>query len=286
MGKLDLHIHTTASDGTLEPEEIVEWAVRRGLSGISITDHDTVSGIERCIKHAEKYEDFVIIPGIELSCDFDNTEVHILGYYINYKSREIVDLMEKLSRHRLNRGKKMVENLRRHGLDITFKEVQRVAGDGVIGRPHIAKVLEDKGYVNNMDEAFEKYIGNECFAYVKRYKLSVKEAINLIHNIGGTSVLAHPGMIGNDNIVRLIINEGIDGIETIHPKHSQNDRIKYEEIANKNELIETGGSDFHGCNKNGKYTIKNCYVDSSVINKLRNKSSKIYRSETYGSKQR
>ncbi len=244
MKYIDMHIHTTASDGVLTPKEVVDYAIARELNGIAITDHDTVDGIEEAITYGSSKEDFIVIPGIELSTDYLGEEVHILGYMIDYKNQEFLKLLDILKNERTHRAEKIIEKLNDIGLEITFKEVKDVAGEGNIGRPHIAKVMVSKGYIESVKQAFDKYLNKGCPAFVPRYKITPFEAINEIKKYGGFSVVAHPGLITNETLKRLI-NEGIEGIEVFHPDNSVDKYDYYLNLTEKHNLFITGGSDFH-----------------------------------------
>ncbi|EOD00770.1 Putative metal-dependent phosphoesterases (PHP family) [Caldisalinibacter kiritimatiensis] len=198
------------------------------------------------MKKASLHNKLYVVPGIELSCQINDEEVHLLGYFIDYKSQSLKEVTDKFKKTRKERAKKIVNKLNSLGINISFDEVKSIAYKGNIGRPHIAAALMKKGYIDNYEEAFEKYIGKNCFAYVEKYRLPVQEAIKIVHNIGGISVLAHPGLINNKNSVKDIIKAGIDGIEVYHSKHNNRHIKLYKEIALEHNLIITGGSDCHG----------------------------------------
>lgn len=243
----DLHIHTIASDGILSTEEVIDTSINMGLSGIAITDHDTVASL----KIAEDYlkdmkNNFKFIPGIELNTDYKNSEVHILGYFIDYNNQPLLDKLIDLRNSRYKRAEKMIEKLRSMGFLIDFQMVKKLSGNDLIGRPHIAQALVDKGYVFSVKEAFDKYISKGRPAYIPRYKFSPNEAINLIKKAGGIAVLAHPGLIKNNLIVKEIIEMGIEGIEVYYPEHHPIQIDNYLKICEEKNLLITGGSDFHG----------------------------------------
>lgn len=244
--KFDLHVHTTYSDGLLKPQEVVDLAIKRNLQGISITDHDTVLGIEEAIDYSKKYKGFKIIPGIELGSIFNNEEVHILGYNFDYKNEKIISTTQKLVNSRLDRGIRIIEKLNSLGIHISLEDVMKHVSKNLLGRPHIARAMIDYKYVNNIGEAFDQYLNIGKPAYVERYHLSIEETIILIENLGGISVLAHPGLLKDKSIIDYCISKGISGIECIHSKHSLKEFLFYKEIANREDLIITGGSDFHG----------------------------------------
>ncbi|NLV87831.1 MAG: PHP domain-containing protein [Tissierellia bacterium] len=253
----DLHVHTNHSDGFFTPEKVVDLALERNLRGIAITDHDTVSAIEIAVQYSKKYNNFTVIPSIEFSTLHNNEEVHILGYFINPSDPDILDITEKLKNSRLGRGIKMVKKLNDLGIYITIDEVIKISGGDLIGRPHIARILINKGYVTSIEEAFNKYLDRGKPAYVERYKLTIEEAISIIKKSGGYAVLAHPGLLKNKSIIEHCIKSGINGIECIHSKHNPLDTEYLKIIARSNNLIVTAGSDFHGdyLDLLGKYSI-------------------------------
>jgi predicted metal-dependent phosphoesterase TrpH len=267
--KFDLHVHTNHSDGLFSPEKIVDLAIEQNLNGIAITDHDTISAIELAITHSKGYNDFIVIPGIEISCVYNNEEVHILGYFIDYSNEDIITITNELKLSRLNRGIKMVNKINELGLDLSIEEVMELSGDKYIGRPHIARAMIKRGYISNIPEAFEKYLDRGKPAYVERYKITINETISLIHKAKGFVVLAHPGLLKDKSIINYCIDLGIDGIECIHSKHDESTVRYLTHIANDNNLIITGGSDYHGELVNGEIILGKYYVDISNIPDMR-----------------
>ncbi len=247
MKYADLHNHTTASDGLYTPTQLVYHAKCNGLDAIGVTDHDTTNGLDEAKIAGERFG-IEIIPGIELNTQMNGIEIHILGYFIDYKVPWFQDLLRTIRDARNNRAQKMVYNLvNMYGMDLDFDEIKsRAGGRENIGRPHIARAMIDKGIVKDIAEAFEKYIGEGCKAYVERYKITVTEGIELIKRVGGVPVLAHPGIIRDERIVNEIIPCGIVGIEAYHSKHTFQQRDSYVKLAKAEDLIVTGGSDCHG----------------------------------------
>ena len=192
MGKVDLHLHSTASDGRLAPADVVRQAAEQGLNIIAITDHDTVDGIAPALAAAKDFTQLKVIPGIELSTDVPQGEVHVLGYFIDYINREFQVTLEKLRNSRLERAQGMIVKLRSFGIHIDWERVREIAGTGSIGRPHIAQAMLEKGYITSLKEAFDKFIGREGPAYVEREKMSPDEAVELVLQVKGLPVLAHP----------------------------------------------------------------------------------------------
>ncbi|HYE83928.1 MAG TPA: PHP domain-containing protein [Clostridia bacterium] len=270
MQKADLHIHTTASDGLLSPDEVVLWAKVKRLAAIGITDHDTINGIDQALEASAKYV-VEVIPGIELSTLFEEEEIHILGYYIDYKAPWLLDILKKIQNSRYERAERIVNKLNNLGVNITLKQVRDIAEKGAIGRPHIARAMISKGYINNIKDAFNGYIGKDCPAYVERYKLSCSEAIDLIKKLGGISVLAHPGLIRNKSNIGRIIDLGLDGIEVYHSKHDDETVRNSLAIAASRSLLITGGSDCHGMKVNNEPILGNYSVDYKYVEKLKEK---------------
>jgi len=245
----DLHIHTTASDGRKTPEEVILEACKYGLSHIAITDHDTVEALLHLYKNDNILGNntLTVIPGIEFSTDLPAYEVHILGYYINIFSTRLHKELKIITADRLKRLKNMIAKLNNLGFSITYEDVLRIAGEAsAIGRPYVARALVEKGYFANVTEVFNKLIFKNGPAFVPHYKLKPEQAIELIIDAGGVPILAHPGLIGNDEIVFNMIAKGIRGIEAYHPTHSNEQTQKYIRMANDYGLAITGGSDFHG----------------------------------------
>jgi 3',5'-nucleoside bisphosphate phosphatase len=243
---IDLHLHTTASDGTLNPQELVAHVLRKGMRIISITDHDSIAGFEK-LPHLELSKGLEIVPGIELNAEKNKTEIHILGYYIDPGSSSLSHRLEKLREDRVTRIKEIVQKLREMDIHIEFDEVLLHARGESIGRPHVARVLQEKGYVGEMQEAFEKYLRIGRKAYVPRRGFYPEEAIEIIRASGGIPVLAHPGCIpADETLIDSLIYEGLMGIEAYYPFHSHLQTDYYENLAKKKKLYITGGSDFHG----------------------------------------
>lgn len=261
----DLHVHTNNSDGLFSPEKVIDLAVKQGLNGIAITDHDTITGIEAAIDYSNNYDNFRIISGIEFGCVFNNEEVHILGYFIDYKAPNLIKITNELRQSRLTRGIEMVGKLNQLGLDLSIEEVKKFSGEKYIGRPHIARALIKKGYIADIPEAFSKYLDRGKPAYVERYKITIGETISLIKAIGGIAILAHPGILKDKSIIDYCISLGIDGLECIHSKHTNDDTNSLISKAKSNNLIVTGGSDFHGDLIDKDLLLGKYFVDIDTI---------------------
>lgn len=243
----DLHIHSTASDGVLDCEELIDVAISLGLKGIAITDHDTVNSLQRAKDYINRINSSLkFIPGIEINTDYENEEVHILGYFLDYKNEEFLAKLTELKEARYNRAIKMLDKLKNMGITLNLAAVEKIAQGDIIARPHIGQALVDKGYVFSVKEAFEKYLAKGRPAYVPRTKFTPAEAIRLINNVGGIAILAHPGLIRDGTVIYDVIDMGIEGIEVYYPEHSFLQIDYYLKICQEKNLLITGGSDFHG----------------------------------------
>lgn len=272
MLKADLHIHTTSSDGLLSPEEVVKWAAYKKLSAVGITDHDTIKGIQPALNVSNEYK-VEVVPGIELSTVFLEEEIHILGYYIDYSRDWLQQKLDEIYESRYNRAIKMIDKLNDMGIDINLQQVKDIAEAGTIGRPHIARAMQEKGYIDNIKEAFKQYIGKGCPAYVERYRISCQEAIDMIKQLGGVPVLAHPGLINNKVHINEILDMGIEGIEVYHSKHDDETIRSTYRLALDRKLLITGGSDCHGMFVNNEPILGNIWVDYKNVELLKENSS-------------
>jgi len=245
--KVDLHIHTTASDGRLTPEEVVRIAAKQGLSVIAITDHDSLAGIEPALLAAESVPSLRVIPGLEINTDTPNAEVHILGYFIDYRNKGLKQTLERLRNSRETRARKIVAKLGELGIDVAWHRVLELSGGGSIGRPHIAQAMFERGYIPSFQEAFIKYIGRQGPAYVERERLSPQDAVELVVKAGGLPVLAHPANI--DDLEELLVElkeAGLVGLEAYYNGYHRKIIDRLVNLATKHGLITSGGSDFHG----------------------------------------
>ena len=265
---IDLHIHSTASDGSLSPKTIVKKAKKMNYDAISITDHDTINGLDEAIKTGNKIN-LEIIPGIEFNTKLEGHEVHILGYFINYKNEKLLNETRKIRNSRIKRVKKIINRLNEIGFDITTNEVFSLSDGGSVGRSHIARILKEKGFVKSFSEAFDKYLAVGKTAYFDRYRLNSIDAIKLIEKADGIPILAHPGLINNDDIVDKIVNIGIKGIEAYYYEHCSKETSKYIRYAKNNNLLITGGSDDHGPGNKDGIRLGKVKLDYDIVENLK-----------------
>ncbi|MBN3037836.1 MAG: PHP domain-containing protein [Candidatus Omnitrophica bacterium] len=244
----DLHIHTTFSDGTFTPARVIKEAQQRGISCIAITDHDSVSAIEPALEEASRY-DIEVIAGIELSAELDDYEIHILGYLIDWRVRWFRDKLKQLCAVRQERALAILKKLKAQGIRLNSQELLESALPGSVGRVHIARMMKKEGFVFSIQEAFNKYIGNGRPCYVKKFRLTPKEAIDMINQLKGVAVLAHPYSMGNDGLIADMAQMGLQGIEAYYPDQGTQSTEHYLDIAQKYGLLVTGGSDCHGLGK-------------------------------------
>lgn len=250
MAFADLHTHTTASDGTRRPEENVRLAAEAGLGAVAITDHDTVSGLEEALAAGITYG-IAVVPGVEISTVQDGVDVHVLGYWIDYKDPLLLERLGSLRETRDRRNEMILARLRELGCELTYDDVlaslqASKKPDDTIGRPHIADALVRKGYVATMAEAFDKYLANGAAAYVNPPRITPAEAVSWIRAAGGTAVLAHPGLYGMDELVPQLAKLGLAGVEAYHADHSPEQEAFYAALAGSHGLLVTAGSDYHG----------------------------------------
>lgn len=264
----DLHIHTTFSDGTDTPKEVVEKASIMGLHTIAITDHDAIDGIEEALKCANNTT-VEVIPGVELSSYVEERSFHILGLFIDWQNDWLKENLDFFKRQRKVRGERIVEKLQKLGVKISMKDVLSISGNGSVGRPHIAEALVKVGAVSSFDQSFEIYIGKNRPAYVPKYQLSPAQAAEIIHNAGGVAVLAHPLIsAANEEQIVQIMSMGMDGIEVYHPKHEDTRIEKLKRMAEENNWLITGGSDYHG-EVRSLSSLAECGVNNTTVKEIK-----------------
>jgi len=253
MKRIDLHMHTTHSDGSYTPRELVRYAKKKRLDCISVTDHDTISSFNECADEAGK-QGIELIPGIEISAQFEPGTLHILGFFLDPRHAGLKKSLEEIQKARAERNPQIVERLSRLGIPISYEEVQAESGGKQVGRPHFARVLLKKGAVKSIDEAFDKYLSKGRPAYVDKRRLSSRDAIRMIREAGGVASVAHPKQmrLGEEKLSRefeRLVGEGLGGIEAYNSCQNRNEAELYKRLAKRFHLLITGGSDFHGANK-------------------------------------
>ena len=244
---VDLHLHTLASDGRLSPTELVRLAAREGLNTIAITDHDTTDGLAEAFEAASKFPGLRIIPGIELSADVPGDEVHVLGYFIDPDDAQLQAELRSFRAGRVDRARAMVEKLAQLGIQVEWERVQHFAGDGAVGRPHIAMALVEAGYCKEPKDAFPEYLGRNGLAYVERVKLTPADAVGMIRRAGGAAVLAHPAYMNDMEAgIANLSGIGLAGMEVHYAKYRDDTIRQLGRLARQYQLIPCGGSDYHG----------------------------------------
>ena len=254
MGALvDLHLHTTASDGRLSPTELVQLVASQGLKQVAISDHDTTEGLAEAFYAAREFPDLRIIPAIEISTDIPGDEVHMLGYFLNHEDPELQALLGRFRDGRLERGKAMVDKLATLGIHVDWDRVKEIAGDGAVGRPHIALAMVEKGYCKEPKDAFPEYLGRNGLAYVERTKMSPDQAVNLLVRFGAVPVLAHPAyLVDMEPAIALLKDVGLMGMEVHYAQYDSETVNRLAELAEEYDLIPCGGSDYHGLGNTGE----------------------------------
>lgn len=262
MNIVDLHVHSTKSDGTLTPTELVNYAIEKGLSAFALTDHDTTEGIDEALAAAANHNEAIkndskqglpleVIPGIEFSTEYMGKDIHILGLYIDYNSPAFKEKIQEFVDSRILRNQKMCASLASDGIDITYEKLIEENPCAVITRSHYAKYLLNHGYTTSMKEAFERYIGDHCKHFIPREKITPMQAVDLINEVGGLAFLAHPTLyhMSDQNLEELIKQlkkAGLAGIEAVYSTYTQGEELQMRKFASKYELLISGGSDFHG----------------------------------------
>ncbi|MDI6807487.1 MAG: PHP domain-containing protein [Candidatus Eisenbacteria bacterium] len=267
LSYVDLHIHSIYSDSSSTPHDILKAAQEKPLAAISLTDHDSAGGISSLVELAEG-SGIEIIPGVELSVTDGKADIHILGYFIDYRDEWFVSQLAIFKLARLERAKKILLKLKELKIELDIESVLEIAEMGAVGRPHIAEALLRSGHVGTFEEAFHRYIGHNSPAYVPKLVLEPKEAFDLIKKVDGVSVLAHPGTMMRDDLIPEFVEQGLDGLEVWHPKHDRDTAKYYKEIAKRYDLVVTGGSDSHGLLAGGS-EIGSGKVPFEIVEKLR-----------------
>ncbi len=268
MRLADLHIHTYYSDSTSSPEEVVEQAVAAKMSAIAITDHDIIDGVAPTIAAAQG-KDLEIIPGVELSAEYEGKDIHILGYFIDVEKGPLVEKCEIFLDGRVARMKQMIMNLRGVGItNIEYEEISAMTKGRAVGRAHLAYLMVQKGIVKNYKEVFDKYLSEGCPGYAPKFKQSPFETIDLIHQSGGLAVMAHPMLTLKDELISPMVKAGLDGLEIYYPNLSDTVHNFYYKLAKKHKLLMTGGSDAHGKAKPYTY-IGKASIDYALVEAMK-----------------
>lgn len=245
-GRVDLHTHTTASDGSLAPRALVRKAYEQGVRVLAITDHDSTEGLAEALDEAAHHRGLTIVPGLEINCEVEGAEIHVLGYLPDYGAPWFQEFLREQRAERATRVHRIAARLAELGMPIDPEEVFAIVGEGSPGRPHVAQVMVKRGYVKSVREAFDKYLRANGPAHVERKHLSPADAVRVIRRAGGVPVLAHPGFAGKDELIPDLVRAGLMGIETYYAEHSAAQTQAYRELCERYGLVATGGSDYHG----------------------------------------
>ena len=245
-GGVDLHSHTTASDGTLSPAELVRAAVTRGVRVLAITDHDSIDGLAAAREEAARHPTLTIVPGLEINCDVPGAEVHVLGYYVDDGAGWFQQFLREQRAERVARVHRIAARLAELGMPIDPADVFALVPEGSVGRPHVAQVMVQRGYVKSVTEAFDRWLHANGPANVPRHRLTPSDAIAIIRRAGGVPVFAHPGLADRDELLPEMIAAGLMGIESYYAEHSAAQTAHYKDLCRQHGLVATGGSDYHG----------------------------------------
>ena len=269
VSRIDLHLHSTASDGVLSPTQVVRKAAFLNLKYIALTDHDSIDGLAEAFAEAEKHPGLTLIPGVEVSTDVAAGDVHILGYFIDWHDPELLRRLTIMRASRLDRGQAIVERLGELGMPLSWERVKEIAGDAVIGRPHIAQAMVEMGYIRYIGEAFDKYISRGGPGYVERIKLAPADAVSLIRAAGGVPVMAHPLTLpGAETMIEELAAVGLAGIEVYYASFKDFEIERLRRIADRLGLVATGGTDYHGLDPASETMIGGQPVPMSAVEGL------------------
>jgi 3',5'-nucleoside bisphosphate phosphatase len=266
--RIDLHLHSNASDGSYPPETVVALALENGVSAMALTDHDSLEGLPAAEARA-KGAGIRILPGVELSVSEEGFDVHLLAYGFDPEDKALVTAIARYRRSRRERAAKILSRLKGLGIRIPLEQVEAIAQGGALGRPHVAEALMQGGHVDTFQEAFQRFLGHHAPAYVPKDMVTLEEAVRVVREAGGVTVLAHPGTLNRDHWIPKWAQRGLDGIEVWHSKHSQGDIARYQALARVHGLLMTGGSDFHG-ERTPDITIGSVPVPETILGPLDN----------------
>jgi len=269
VSKVDLHIHSTASDGRYSPQEIIGKAAGLGLETIALADHDSIDGIAPALEEVRKLKRLQFIPGVEVSTDVPNGEVHVLGYFIDYTSEELAAALARFRHSREGRAQGMIDRLKELGINLSWERVREIAGDGAIGRPHIAQAMLEKGYINSIKEAFDRYIARDGPAYVEREKMTPVEAVQLVLRNKGIAVMAHPFTVPEpEAMIAELKAAGMAGIEAYYNGYTAEEIGQLVAMARNHGLMVTGGTDYHGLDDSKETMMGGVGVPVAVVQGL------------------
>jgi len=269
VGAVDLHSHTTASDGTLSPVELVRAAVKRGVRVLAITDHDSTDGLAAAREEAARHPTLTIVPGLEINCDVPGAEVHVLGYYVDDAAGWFQQFLREQRAERVARVHRIAARLAELGMPIDPADVFALVQEGSAGRPHVAQVMVQRGYVKSVTEAFDRWLHANGPANVPRHRLTPLDAIAIIRRAGGVPVFAHPGLADRDELLPEMIAAGLMGIESYYAEHSAAQTAHYKDLCRQHGLVATGGSDYHGSHTGRAATLGTPHVPLEVWEALR-----------------
>ncbi|NVJ22823.1 MULTISPECIES: PHP domain-containing protein [Myxococcus] len=270
---IDLHSHTTASDGQYSPTELLARAAAAGVTVLSVTDHDTVAGLAEA-REAARAHGVELVPGIEVSAFVLGREVHILGHFVRPDDEDLARFAQRLRGEREQRMEAMVARMQHLGFPVRMEHVLAVAGDAQLGRPHLARVLVNQGWAVDMKAAFDRFLGTRGMAWVERFKLDGADAIRLIRNAGGTATLAHPGSSKAERMeIRELTKAGLSGLEVMHADHNPGLRQKYLALAKEHDLVPTAGSDFHGEAVSAEHRLGTAAMAPELFAKLKSRAT-------------
>ena len=274
MDRIDLHTHSTASDGKLRPSEVVHLAQQLGIATIALTDHDTTDGLAQA-QQAGRELGVQVIAGVEINSEGEHGDAHILGYFVDPTEPRLQEQLEAIRDARVGRARAMLKKLAAMGMPLEWGRVMAMAGDAAsIARPHIARAMIEAGYVATMQEAFDQYISNNGPAYVNRLRMAMSEAVGFIHRAGGVAVMAHPAESRLVHLIPRLVKAGLDGIEVYYPKHTPEQQSELLALARRYNLVTTGGSDFHALDDRSHGQIGGVEVPPGTVEKLRARRAK------------
>ena len=281
-GGVDLHSHTTASDGTLSPSALVRLAVGQGVRVLAVTDHDSTEGLAEAFEEAARHPLLTIVPGLEINCDVEGGELHVLGYLVDYQAPWFREFLAEQRAERRARVHRITDRLAELGMPIDPAEVFAIVKEGSPGRPHVAQVMVNHGYVASVREAFDRYLRSGGPANVPRRRLTPADAVAVIRRAGGVPVLAHPGLAGKDEMIPDLVRAGLMGIEAYYSEHSPQQTRDYVQLCRDHGLIATGGSDYHGPESGRANPPGTPYVPMSVYAELRARAQEAARGAKAG----